>query len=423
MKNIFALVDCDSFFCNCERLFREDLKKRPVIVLSNNDGCAVARTNEAKALGIEMGAPYFKIREICEKNKVAVFSSNFSLYTNISSRVMNTLKKLSPRLQVYSVDEAFLDLTGIDNPLRYCHMIKQTIESQIGIPISIGIGSTKGLCKAACFWAKKNPEEKGVVSLLEKEGQDLVLGQMPVEKIWGIANGRGLKLRQIKINTAKEFRDYKNDHLIQSILTKVGRQIQDELREIMTFSISDHFQKKKEIMSSRSFGKAVYDKNVLAQSIATHASEVAEELRKQGSVCHEVSIYIRTNPFKENTVQYGKSSYWRFETPTNNTFKIIKAALQCLDQIYVWGLEYQKSGVSVTRLQDHSEYEMGLFESCDSTEEKIIMSTMDRINFTEGPRTIYSMACGVNNREWKMNRNYKSPRYTTAWDELPTVGS
>jgi DNA polymerase V len=419
MNRVYALVDCDAFFCNCERLFREELRHRPVIVLSNNDGCAVSRTKEAKALGIEMGAPYFKIQRLCEQNKVAVFSSNFSLYTNISSRVMNSLKKLVPKLQVYSVDEAFLDLSGIADPFEYGKKIKQTVEMEVGVPISVGIASTKGLCKAACFWAKKNTSEGGVVSLLDKAKENLVLGQMPVEKIWGIGRKRGLKLRMARIATAKDFRDFKNDKLIQSLLTKVGREIQDELRGQVIYPIENGAEKKKEIMSSRTFGKGVYDKEVLAQSIATHASEVAEELRQQGSVCREVSIYIRTNPFKEQSAQYGKSCQARFDTPTNNTFKIIKAALKCLDEIYVWGFEYKQSGVSVGRLQDDNEYEIGLFQPCDTQEERAIMSVMDRVNFREGPRTMHSMACGVDNREWKMNREFKSPRYTTSWEELP----
>ncbi|HAZ14800.1 MAG: hypothetical protein A2X86_22245 [Bdellovibrionales bacterium GWA2_49_15] len=416
---MLALVDCDAFFCNCERLFREDLRQRPVIVLSNNDGCAISRTREAKALGIEMGAPYFQIRELCERHKVAVFSSNFSLYTNISARITTTLRRLVPNIEVYSVDEAFLDLTGIPNVESFGRMIKAIIQQHIGMPVSVGIGPTKGLCKAACFLAKQDLSQGGVVSLEEREKQDQVLATMPVEKIWGIAKGRGLKLWMSGIKTAKEFRDYKNDQHIQAILTKVGRQIQDELRGIVSFPLQAGAEKKKEIMSSRTFGHGVFDKHVLMQSIATHASEVAQELRQQESVCTGVSIFIRSNPFSESTEQYARSASWKFQTPTNNTFKIIKAALRALEMIYVYGVEYQKSGVSVFNLQDEDEHALGLFEHCDSLRERVLMDTMDRINLREGDRILVSMSCGVDNREWRMRRNFKSPRYTTSWEELP----
>ncbi|MEK6624189.1 MAG: Y-family DNA polymerase [Bdellovibrionota bacterium] len=409
---MLALVDCDAFFCSCERLFREDLRHRPVIVLSNNDGCAISRTREAKALGIEMGAPYFQIRELCERHKVSVFSSNFSLYTNISARITTTLRRLVPKIEVYSVDEAFLDLTGMNDLENFCRGIQKTIQGHIGIPVSVGIGPTKGLCKAACFLAKRDLAHGGVVSLEERGKQDQVLALMPLEKIWGIAKGRALKLWLAGIKNAKDFRDYNNDQHIQAILTKVGRQIQDELRGIVSFPLQEGGEKKKEIMSSRTFGHGVFDKRTLMESIATHASEVAQELRKQKSVCMSVSIFVRSE-------WDAASTSCCFQTPTNNTFKIIKAALRCLDSIYVYGVEYQKSGVSVFSLQDEDEHTLGLFEGCDSHHQRVLMETMDRINLREGERILVSMSCGVDNREWRMRRNFKSPRYTTSWEELP----
>lgn len=418
---VFALVDCDAFFCNCERLFREELRYTPVIVLSNNDGCAVSRTKEAKALGIEMGAPYFKIKELCEKKGVVVFSSNFSLYTNISSRVMKVLKTFTPSIEIYSIDEGFLDLSGIPDPKKYCQIIKETVEEYVGVPVSIGIGTTKGLCKAACFLAKKDESQKGVVSLLDPAFQDFVLNQMPVEKIWGVGKSRGSRLRLAGIKSAKEFRDYQNNRYIQEILTKVGRIIQDELRGIVCYPIREKKVKKKEIMSSRTFGNPVYNKHIIAESLATHASEVAEELRSQDSVCKAINIYIRSNPFKEDSPQYAKSALWKFETPTADTFKIINGALKCLDKIYIPGIEYRKSGVSVVELQDEDQYELNLFCAPDNDKERALMKILDKINKREGPRTIKSMACGVDTREWRMNRNHKSPRYTTSWDELPEV--
>jgi len=419
MSSTLALLDCDSFFCNCERLFHPELRGRPVIVLSNNDGCAISLSKEAKALGIEMAAPFFKIRELCEKKQVAVFSSNFSLYTNISTRVMNTLKKLVPRLEIYSVDEAFLDLAHIPNPTEYARQIKAIVERHVGVPVSLGLATTKGLCKAACFLAKRDRTYQGVASLMSQEAQDQALAIMPIEKIWGIGKGRGLKLRLSGIKSAKDFRDYKNDRHIQSILTKVGRQIQDELRGIVSFPLQEIYQKKKEIMSSRTFGQAVYDKKSVAESIATHAFEVSQELRQQESVCQEVYIYIHANNLYQENQSYYQSSFWRFETPTSNSFKIIDAALRCLNKIYQSGVEYRKSGVALTGLQDASEHSLGLFEASDTPRQQNLMQVMDSINFFQGPRTLLPMACGVDNKEWRMNRKFKSPRYTSDWSELP----
>ncbi|MCO4795584.1 MAG: Y-family DNA polymerase [Bacteriovoracaceae bacterium] len=417
--SVYALVDCDSFYCNCERVFRPELRNVPVIVLSNNDGCAISRTREAKALGVEMGAPFFKIRDFCKKNNIAVFSSNFSLYTNLSSRVMRTLRKLSPIVEVYSVDEAFLDLSGIPNPLEYARMIKEVIGRETKIPVSIGLAPTKGLCKAACFLAKKDRSHGGVVSLLDKYDQDEVLGKMPIEKLWGIARGRGLSLKMLGIKTAKDFRDYKNVHLIQKILTKVGRQIQDELRGIVCFPLSLETEKKKEIMSSRTFGHSVYDKKTLSEAIASHAFEVAEELRSQKSVCKEVLVYVRSNPHKENIEQYGASVVGKFLTPTSNSFKIIEKALECLEDIWRPGIEFKKAGVRIMKLQDNCEYTLNMFEAHDDLREEALMKTMDLINFREGSRTVKSMSCGTNEFAWCMNRNHCSPKYTTSWHQIP----
>lgn len=418
-QRTLALVDCDSFYCNCERVFRPELRNVPVIVLSNNDGCAISRTREAKALGIEMGAPFFKIREFCKKNGVAVFSSNFSLYTNLSSRVMSTLRKLAPTVEVYSVDEAFLDLTGIPDPVAYARMIKEVVERETKIPISIGVGPTKGLCKAACFLAKRDLSYKGVVSLIEKERQDFVLSKMPIEKLWGVGRGRSLSLKMIGVKTAKDFRDYRNTHLIQKILTKVGRQIQDELKGIICFPLTTESEKKKEIMSSRTFGASVYDYKTLAESVASHAFEVAEELRQQKSVCKEVLVYVRSNPHKEDIEQYGASAVGKFLTPTANSFKLIEKALECLDDIYRPGIEYKKAGVRIMKLQDDSEYTLNMFEAHDSLREEALMKAMDLINLREGPRTVKSLACGTNGFAWYMNRNHCSPRYTTSWHQIP----
>ncbi|MBT7609281.1 MAG: Y-family DNA polymerase [Bacteriovoracaceae bacterium] len=421
MKKIYALVDCDAFFCNCERLFRPDLRGKPVIVLSNNDGCTVSRTIEAKALGIEMAAPYFKIQKFCEENGVYAFSSNFSLYTNISSRIMKTLSTLSPIIEYYSVDEAFLDLTGIAEPYEYAKRIRQTIAKKIGMPVSVGVAHTKVLCKVACHFAKQRPELAGVSILLDQEKQDHYLKNMSVQKLWGIGKQRAIKLRLMGIKTAKDFRDYKDIVRIQQTLTKVGRQIQDELRGHICFPLSIEIEKKKEIMSSRTFGSSVFTKEILKESIATHASEVAKELRSQRSVCMEVTVFIRSNPFKENSSQYHRSTKHCFLSPTSNTFKIINTALQCLDRIFKPGIEYKKSGVRISHFQDSAEATLSLFEPADTVKEEDLMLVMDKVNLREGKESLKSLACGLNNITWKMNQRLKSKRFTTRWHELREI--
>jgi DNA polymerase V len=319
------------------------------------------------------------------------------------------------------VDEAFLDLTGIPNPLEFGRMIRKKIMQDVGIPISIGIGASKSLTKVGCFLAKQDASHAGVVSVLEPGMCERVLEAMPVEKLWGIARGRGRWLRLAGIKTARQLRDFPHRPYLQKILTKVGCQIQDELRGIVCFPIVEEREKKKQIMSSRTFGGRVFDLRVLAESVATHASEVAQELRQQRSVCRELMVFVRSNPFKENIAQYATHGVYRFETPTASTFRLIEGALLCLEDIYRPGIEYKKSGVCVSGLQDDTEYELGLFEPPGDPREEVLMQVMDRINRRQGPRTLHSLACGVDNREWRMNRQFKSPRYTTSWDELPPV--
>jgi len=421
---VIALIDANAFYCNCERVFRPELRNTPIIVLSNNDGCAISRTPEAKALGIAMGAPYFQIKDLCKQKGVAIFSSNFSLYTDMSRRVMSILSEFSHRVEVYSVDEAFIDLTGEKNPLEKARQIKEDIWRRTKIPVSIGIAPTKVLAKVACHKAKANAQYQGVFGFTNAHDFTDSLRDLPIDELWGVAKGRALKLKILGIHHALAFRNFSNNQLIQKNLTKVGRQIQDELRGIVCFPITLTHEKKKEIMSSRTFGRAVFEKRALQESIASHASAVAEELRMQSSVCYEVMVYVRTNPFKEGIIQYGASKVFKFNTPKNDTFALIKLALRALDSIWRPGLEYQKSGVRVMNLQDENEYQLGLFEEAPESvldkKTKELMKIMDKINAREGKRTLFCLACGIDHHTWKMRRNFCSPRYTSSWHELPT---
>lgn len=419
-KKVFALVDCNSFYCSCERLFRPDLRKTPVGVLSNNDGCFVSRTNELKALGVAMGAPYFQVKEICDKNKVAVFSANFSLYTNISDRVMNTLFQFTPNLEVYSVDEAFLDLTGFDEGQieAYCHLIKETVERNTGIPVGIGVGTTKVLAKLANRVAKKDPSVSGVYSVLKKENLEKTLERIEIGDVWGIGRQNSIKFKVLGIKTAKQLRDYPNTKLIQAEFTKVGRMIQDELREISCFPLNEEAPKKKEIMSSRTFGAPVYDKRSMQEALASYASLACEKLRSQQSVCNEVEIFIRTNPFKEGVAQYVRVNAKRLESATCDTRKVIIAAFELLDDIFISGYEYKKVAVKLMRIQDATEHQISLFGKYDTENDLKLMKLMDKINTREGHETLKIAACGTNKQAWFMKQTQRSARYVTGWNEL-----
>ncbi|MBP9680738.1 MAG: Y-family DNA polymerase [Bacteriovorax sp.] len=418
-EKIFALVDCNSFYCSCERLFRPDLRSRPVGVLSNNDGCFVSRTNELKQLGVAMGAPYFQVKNICDKNKVAVFSANFSLYTNLSDRVMNTLFEFTPSLEIYSVDEAFLDLTGFDEKsiIDYCRHIKETVERNTGIPVGIGIARTKVLAKIANRIAKKEESTRGVYSVLMKDNLEYALNRVEIGDVWGIGKQNTIKMKSIGIHKAKQLRDFKNDQLIQKYFTKTGRMIQDELREYSCFPISDIQAKKKEIICSRTFGHPVYELSSLRESLACYASLATEKLRKQKSVCTEVEIYIRTNPFKE-VEQYARIESCTLSSATCDTRKIIRAAWDLLDNIFVYGLEYKKVFIKLSKIQDADEHQISLFGNNDTRNDLILMHTMDQINARDGHETLKIAACGTNKEAWYMKQVMKSPRYVTGWHHL-----
>lgn len=421
MDKVFAMIDCNSFFCSCERLFDPTLKDRPVIVLSNNDGCAVARTPEAKALGIKMGEPYFKIRDLCDKHRVAVFSSNFSLYTNLSDRVMNVLKDLGTQIEVYSVDEAWIDITGLTNDyLAYGRKIKNIVERAVGIPVGVGIAPTKTMSKLANHIAKKSTKAQGVVDLTNSKYWDEALKRVAVEDIWGIGFKSAQKLNALGLKTAYDFSRYHNEVLIQKLLNKTGLQRKQELQGIRCFELDLIASKKKVIRSSRTFGAPVYEKNDLKQAVANFVTAACEKLRAQQSVCSTITVFARTSPYK-NTPQYYAYEGAHLEVATKDTRKLIKAAWSLVDQFYRGGFEYKKAGVELHNIIDESEAQLNLFTPCDSKKDDELMRLMDRLNYYEGHEALKSLACGVNNKAWRMLRDYKSERFTTSWWELPKV--
>jgi len=417
-----ALVDCNAFFCSCEKLFRPDLKNRSVIVLSNNDGCVVAATRDIKKkFGIRIGTPYFQIKQLCDYNQIAVFSSNFSLYTNISDRVMKTLSRFTPSMEAYSVDEAFLDLSGIKNLESYVQEIKKSIEVEIGIPVGIGVAPTKMLAKVANNLAKKNDETNGIVILNSKEKQDQALEKFPVEDLWGIANASSEKLYMLGIKTAKQFRDYKNENYVKKLLSVTGLQRQQELRGIACFQIENIFIAKKQIQATRTFGTAVTEIHPLKEAVANYVTSAAQRLRSQESVCCEISVYFRTDKHNPGIIYHQFFKTTRLSSGTANTFKLIEIAWKLVDELFVDGIEYKKAGVTLSRIDNKHETQMNLFEQCDSLKNEVLMKVMDDINIKDGELLLKSLACGVNNHAWRMLREYKSPRFTTSWSELPKV--
>lgn len=416
MKRQIALVDCNSFYASCERLFAPHLEHKPVVVLSNNDGCVIARTDEAKALGIPMGAPMFKFKDIIQKNKVHVFSSNYTLYGDLSSRVMKTLARFTPDLEIYSIDEAFLDLTGFSNVEQYAQKIKETIQKEVGIPVSIGIGSTKVLAKVANRVAKKSKQHGGVFIVNEFNHQ-AVLENTNVEDVWGIGFQSAKKLQNIGITNALQLYNA-NDMIIQKLLTIVGKRIVEELRGVSCISLELVKKARKQVVCARSFGSKVVLLEELQEACSSYISICAEKLRHEKLMCNYIQVFVHTNPFRDKP-QYFNSMGSRLPAPTNATIKINQMGQQLLKKIYKKGYEYKKIGIALGDLQDQAISQMSLLEP-DEPKQNKMMITMDKINQRFGRSSIRLGNIPLN-PQWKMNQQNKTPCYTTQWNELLTV--
>lgn len=415
---MYALVDCNSFYCSCERLFRPELLKRPVVVLSNNDGCIVSLTKEAKLLGLKMGEPFFKVEKLIKEKKVAYFSSNYALYGDLSNRVMSILEEEINDVEVYSIDEAFLKLEAMEQfeYQRLGEKIKERVFLEVGIPVSVGIAKTKVLAKIANHIAKKNAEAQGVFVFPDDGKKDDVLKKFPVSEIWGIGSSSSMKLLMLKIKSAYDLKYYENEKEIQKILTKKGRQIQDELREISCVE-TESFEKKKTILSTKSFGASVYLLKELEEAISVYITRACEKLRKEESLAASMLIFIRTNPFKE-TPQYAMQAMVHFSTPTDNTFVMIKEGKRLLEKIFLEGFEYKKAGVMLMDLSDSDSFQLSLFDDPKKiNQNENLMKVVDKINQRYHEVVVKSLACGTEGR-WKMQRQFKSPSYTTRWSDL-----
>lgn len=418
---MIALVDCNSFYVSCERLFDPKLRNKPVVVLSNNDGCVVSRSNEAKALGVPMGIPYFQMKK--KFKNVIAFSSNYTLYGDMSKRVMTTLSEFTPNMEIYSIDEAFLDLSGFkaERLNSYLKEIKNTVYKETGIPVSIGLSHTKVLSKVFNKISKINPSYQGTLCVLDKDQIDLHLKSFKVGDVWGIGQKSAVKLQALGIKSAYDFKYYCNDKVILKDLTKVGRQIQDELRSKSCISLELHAKNKKQIISSRSFGRSVTDLNELIEAASWHATRVGERLRKQNSAAKIITVFIHTNRFK-NTLQTYDSGSLNFLSATQSTFKLNAAAIKILKHLYKPQFEYKKCGVVITDIFDQQDIQFDLFSENDTFKEMQILNTMDKYNQTHGSETIKIASCGIN-KHWKMLSKMKTKPFTTRLGCLLEVGS
>lgn len=416
---VFALVDCNNFYASCERVFDPSLKKRPIVVLSNNDGCIVARSNEVKALGIPMGVPFFEQEAVIKKHNIAVFSSNYQLYGDMSQRVMDSLRLFAPDMEVYSIDEAFLRLDHLQprNLHEYCKTIRAKVIQWTGIPVSIGIGPSKVLAKVANHVAKKQADD-GVFDIRSQKMQDEILKTLDVEKIWGIAGRWAERLGRIGIEKASELRDA-SPTIIRKHLSVVGERILRELRGQSCIDLED-IQPRKNIMSSKSFGTLLTKKEPLEEALANYAARACEKLRKQNSRAQAVYVFVQTNGFRETDKQYSNGLTCALTIPTSDTRIIIEAAKFCLNRIYKHGYRYKKTGIMLLDLIPASLEQKHLFVNFDHRPGDHLMDLVDRINKDHGPDTLFFGAQGVT-REWKMRCGLRSPRYTTQWDELLRV--
>ncbi len=414
---VFALVDCNNFYASCERVFDPSLKERAIVILSNNDGCIVARSNEAKALGISMGVPLFEQKAVIKKHNVAVFSSNYQLYGDMSQRVMNSLRLHVPDMEVYSIDEAFLRLDHLQprNLYEYCKLIRRKVLHWTGIPVSIGIGPTKVLAKVANHVAKK---QNGVFDIRSQQKQDEILQTLDTGKLWGVARRWSERLSRMGINKASELRDA-DPAIIRKRLSVVGERILRELKGQPCIDL-ENIQSRKSIMSSKSFGSLLTKKEPLEEALANYAARACEKLRKQKSRAQAVYVFVQTNGFQQTDRQYNNAFTRTLSAPTSDTRIIIDAAKFCLNKIYKNGYRYKKTGIMLLDLIPASLEQKQLFNTVNHLPSDHMMDVVDLINNNHGPDTLFFGAQGVA-REWKMRCGLRSPRYTTHWNELLTV--
>ena len=421
LSNSIALIDCNNFYASCERIFNPKLMRKPIVVLSNNDGCIITRSAEAKKLGIKMGEPYFKAKKIIDQNNVKVFSSNYSLYGDISQRVMETLAKFASEVEIYSIDEAFLALNGFDNYElnTYCSYIRRTIKQWIGIPVSIGVSSTKTLSKIANNLVKKNEEYQGVCILKTWFDISEGLKLTDIGSVWGIGRRLTNFLNKYNVNTAYDFIQLDRGW-VRKNMGVVGEKTFLELCGVSCIEMDLVPSDKKSCCVSRSFSKPIETLYDLEESVSTYGSRVAEKIREERLVAESMSVFVLTNYFNRKEKQYSNSIKLQLPYPTNDSIKIVKRSLEGIRKIYRKGYRYKKAGVILYGLTNANKTR-GLLDN-DRENSDAIMNALDRINHRYGSSTIRLASEGIT-KSWRMKREKVSPCYTTRFDELVKVKS
>jgi len=421
MLPVFALADCNNFYVSCERVFNPKLEGKPVIVLSNNDGCVVARSEEAKALGIKMAVPVFEVDSIIKKNKVLVYSSNYALYADMSKRVMNTIKEFVPKIEIYSIDEAFLDLSDFENYNldKYCREIKKTVEKWTGIPVSIGISSTKALAKIANRLAKKSKKAKGVLDLTAKTYQNRALEAVEVSDVWGVGRSYSEFLTKKGILTARELRDA-DTNVIRRKMGVEGVRLINELKGVSCYPLEANPPPKTGITVSRSFKTPIKTLKGLSEAVSNFISIGAEKLRKEKGAAGEVSVFIMTNKFRDD--YYSKSKSCLLTVPSSDTSELISCALKSLRAIFKKNQLYKRAGIMFGKIVSEKNIQQDFFDKKDRDLSKKLMKTLDKINIKVGTSSVKYAALGVTKKPgWKAARERLSKKYTTDWGELPEV--
>jgi len=430
MQPSFALVDCNNFYVSCERLFRPDLQRTPIVVLSNNDGCIVSRSAEVKALGIPMAEPLFKVQRLLQQHGVKQFSSNYALYGDISSRVMSVLEALAPEVEVYSIDEAFVDVSHIAKNQRTAlgqHM-RQRIKRWVGVPVCVGIGPTKTLAKLANHAAKSNPASGGVLDLSSRSLHLRTLTQTPVREIWGIGSRLNKKLASLGVYSAMDLARSDPNHIRQQFSVQVERTLL-ELRGIPCFDLDSNPAPHQQILCSRSFGERVNQIHHLRQAVCEYAARASEKLRQQNLHARQVSVFIRTHSHPRRTEGYRNSACIELLQPSQDSREIIQAAGRALAKIYRPNLSYVKAGVMLGSLTEkpHQQTDWLTEANKDTTQpgqksprnSARLMQTLDQINQSKLGKVFFA-GQGIQ-QPWYMHRDFLSPRYTTKWQDLPQV--
>lgn len=415
---MFGLLDCNNFYVSCERVFRPDLRRLPVIVLSNNDGCVIARSNEVKALGIKMGTPVYQIRDLIERHHIKIFSSNYTLYGDMSARIMSLLNSAVPEIEIYSIDESFLNLTGIPNLQEFGRSLVQKITKSTGIPVSLGIAPTKTLAKAANKFAKKYSGYHGCCLISNNEKRIAALQKTDINDVWGIGRRLAAKLQQQNIFSAYDFSLLPAGQ-VRQMMTVTGERLWRELNGISCLTLENNDVEKKQICNSRSFGNMAYTLEDLSAAIAAHALRCAEKLRQQQSAAEAVTAFIQTNRFRDDLPQYINQKTITLPVAINDSLELVRTALKALQQIFQPGYAYKKCGVIIPGITPCRTIQGDLFESRNRLKSAALMSALDKLN-AQQPGSV-ELAVMHTRLQTQIKKDFISRHFTTNLQEIITI--